>query len=152
MHQDVTILIAEDDEGHATLIRWNLKRAGITNPILHFTDGQDVLDFLFRRHPEQLRDPMKPYLLLLDIRMPKVDGIEVLRQIKQDDELRKLPVIIITTTDNPDEIDLCHQLGCNSYIKKPIQHDSFIQAIRQLGLYLKVVEVSVLDSERDKEL
>ena len=85
------------------------------------------------------------YLLLLDIRMPKVDGVEVLRRLKADECLRKMPVIIITTTDDPREVQKCHQLGCNSYITKPIDYDKFVEAIRKLGLYLMVVQVPVLD-------
>src|SRR5690349_16205423 len=95
---EVVILIAEDDVGHARLIEKNLARAGLHNPILRFENGQTILDFLFRRSAPPRRNPGTPYLLLLDIRMPQVDGVEVLRQIKQDSELRKIPVIMLTTT------------------------------------------------------
>ena len=141
MHQDVVILVAEDDEGHAGLIKKNLARAGIVNEVLHFKDGQDTLDFLFRRGNGPQREPDTAYLLLLDIRMPKVDGVKVLSQIKQDSELRKLPVVMLTTTDDPREVERCHDLGCSSYIAKPVDYDKFVEAIRQLGLFLAVVEV-----------
>ena len=141
MKKEVTILITEDDEGHAALIRKNLGRAGITNPIMHFKDGQEVLDFLFRRGDPPHREDHAAYLLLLDIRMPKVDGVEVLRQVKTDPDLRKLPVIMITTTDDPREVARCHEIGCNNYITKPVEYEKFITAIRQLGLYLMVIEV-----------
>lgn len=141
MNNAVTILITEDDEGHAALIRKNLARAGVNNPMVHFRDGQEVLDFLFRRGAEPHREADAAYLLLLDIRMPKVDGVEVLRQVKADPELRKLPVIMITTTDDPREVNRCHELGCNNYITKPVDYDKFILAIRQLGLYLMVIEI-----------
>lgn len=141
MKKEVVILIAEDDEGHATLIQKNLARAGITNEMVHFKDGQETLDFLFRRGKERTRQTAVSYLLLLDIRMPKVDGVEVLRQLKQDIELRKLPVIMVTTTDDPVEVDRCHEIGCSNYISKPVDYDKFVEAIRQLGLFLSVVEV-----------
>ena len=87
------------------------------------------------------------YLLLLDIRMPKVDGVEVLQQVKQDEELRKIPVIMITTTDDPREVENCHRLGCSNYITKPIDYDKFVESIKQLGLFLMVVEVPKLNAQ-----
>ena len=141
MNTEVVILIAEDDAGHASLIKKNLKRAGISNEIIHFKDGQETLDFLLRRGEGPHRVSDTGYLLLLDIRMPKVDGVEVLQQIKQDKELRKIPVIMITTTDDPREVEQCHSLGCSNYIAKPIDYDKFVESIRQLGLFLAVVEV-----------
>lgn len=140
MHQEVTILITEDDEGHATLIRKNLRRAGISNEIKHFRDGQEALDFLFGRSVESMQENHS-YMMLLDVRMPKVDGIEVLRQIKSTENLRGIPVIMITTTDDPRDVDQCHSLGCNNYITKPVDYDKFVDAIRQLGLFLSIVEV-----------
>ncbi len=138
---DMNILIAEDDAGHATLIQRNLKRSGIANPMMHFKDGQELLDFLFKRGNGLHRKSCTSYLLLLDIRMPKVDGVEALRQIKADEELRKIPVIMITTTDDPREVENCYKLGCNTYVTKPINHEDFIDAIKRLGLFLKVIQV-----------
>ena len=145
MNREVIILIAEDDDGHAELIRKNLARAGIANAIIRFRNGQEISDFLFNRGNGPGREPGKPYILLLDIRMPKMDGTEVLRLIKGDAELRKMPVVMITTTDDPREVALCHELGCNSYITKPLEYDSFVNAIRQLGMFLLVVQVPVLN-------
>lgn len=147
MQKEVIILLAEDDDGHAALIRRNLKRAGITNELIHFRDGQEVLDFLFRNGDGPHRESKCPYLLLLDIRMPKVDGVRVLEQIKADPELRKMPVSMITTTDDPREIEKCHKLGCNNYLTKPIDYEKFMHAIRQLGLFLMVVEVPVINGD-----
>jgi len=147
MNHEVTILIAEDDDGHADLIRKNLTRAGIVNPILRFRDGQAASDFLFRRGDSPGLEPGKPYVLLLDIRMPKMDGTEVLKQIKDDPELRKLPVVMITTTDDPREVEYCHDLGCSSYITKPLEYEAFVNAIRQLGLFLLVVQVPSVGGE-----
>ena len=144
MTQEVVILIAEDDPGHALLLRKNLERAGIKNPIIHFKDGQETIDFLFRKGNGLKRDENTPYLLLLDIRMPKVDGVEVLRQIKAHEALHKLPVTMLTTTDDPREIDKCYELGCSNYIVKPVDYEKFFEVLRQLGLFLMVVEVPVV--------
>jgi CheY-like chemotaxis protein len=145
MEKEVVILIAEDDDGHAALIRKNLQRAGIHNEIIRFRDGQEVIDFLFAEGDRPHRQHGAPYVLLLDIRMPKVDGVEVLRRIKADPELGKLPVVMLTTTDDPREIEKCHAMGCSSYITKPIDYDKFVYAIRQLGLYLLIIEVPNLN-------
>jgi CheY-like chemotaxis protein len=145
MNEEVVILIAEDDEGHAGLIRKNLFRGGIVNETIHFTDGQAVLDFLFRKGAGQVREAGRAYVLLLDIRMPSVDGIEVLSRVKTDPELRKIPVVMITTTDDPGEISRCHQLGCSSYISKPVDYEAFVEAIRQLGLFLSVVQIPAVN-------
>lgn len=142
---EVNIIIAEDDEGHASLITKNLNRAGISNKLLHFKDGQEVLDFLYLKGKGPHREHGRSYLLLLDIRMPKVDGVEVLRQIKEDPELGKMPVIMITTTDDPREVDNCHKLGCSVYITKPLDYEKFTDAIRKLGLFLKIVSLPVLN-------
>ena len=141
MKEEVIVLIVEDDAGHARLIEKNLRRASITNEMLRFSDGQQILDFLFCRGDARKREQFTPYLLLLDIRIPKLDGIEVLRQIKQDEELRKLPVIMLTTTDDPREVEVCHSLGCSHYIVKPVEYDKFCDVLGQLGLFLKIVQV-----------
>ncbi len=145
LDKDVAIIIAEDDPGHAALIQKNIRRAGLANEFIILSDGQQTLDFLYRRGAGIQRKPGAAYLLLLDIRMPKVDGIEVLRQIKKDEELRKLPVIMITTTDDPHDVEICHRLGCSSYITKPVAYDKFVEAIQQLGMYLKVMEAPKID-------
>ena len=143
MNNEVTILIADDDDGHAALIGKNLRRAGLRNPTERFADGQEALDFLFSDH---LLPPYH-YVLLLDIRMPKVDGIEVLRRIRESPRLRRLPVIILTTTDDPREVDRCHELGCSSYVVKPVESEAFMNAIRQLGLFLSVTAVPHLEED-----
>ena len=122
MKKEAVILIAEDDEGHAALIKRNLRRTGITNRIVEFRDGQETLDFLFSEDKGPKANSDGTYMLLLDIRMPKVDGVDVLRQIKADEVLRKMPVIMITTTDDPREIQKCHAIGCNNYITKPVDY------------------------------
>jgi CheY-like chemotaxis protein len=144
MTKDVVILIADDDAGHTRLIEKNLQRAGLKNLILRFENGQDILDFLFGRGEGPKRASDTPYLLLLDIRMPKVDGVEVLRQLKADPELRKLPVSMLTTTDDPREVARCHELGCNNYIVKPLAYDKFADSVTQLGLFISLVQVPEL--------
>lgn len=145
MKSEIVILIAEDDEGHALLIKKNLGRAKISNDIIHFKDGQEILDFLFKK-TEPCRKQGVGYLLLLDIRMPKVDGVEVLRQVKSDPELRKLPITMLTTTDDPKEVAHCHELGCNNYITKPVEYEKFMATVEQLGLFLSVVSIPELNA------
>lgn len=141
MRREVKLLIAEDDEGHASLIQKNLKRAGISNPIIQFKDGQEVLDFFFNDEGGFDSDEELAYLLLLDLNMPKVDGEHVLKRIKADEELRKMSVIVITSNDDPREVEKCHHLGCSNYITKPVDYDSFVDAVKKLGLFLMIVEV-----------
>ncbi len=139
--REVSILLAEDDAGHARLIAKNLARAGLNNPIQRFQNGQDILDFLFQRGAPPHRRADAAYLLLLDIRMPKVDGVEVLRQVKSDEHLRRIPVVMLTTTEDPREVERCHLIGCNNYIVKPVEYDKFAEAIQQLGMFVSLVQV-----------
>ena len=139
MNRTPEILIVDDDEGHAILVRENLIAAGLNNPIRHFTDGQAALDFFFGPGAASRGSPGQSYLVLLDVRMPKVEGIEVLRRLKADPELRKMPVVILTTTDDARDVERCHQLGCNVYIQKPVDYDKFAEAIRRLGLFITLM-------------
>ena len=147
MRNEVVILIADDDAGHARLIEKNLQRAGLHNPVIRFENGQQTLDFLLRRGSGSLRRLDLSYLLLLDIRMPQVDGVEVLRQLKADPELRKIPVSMLTTTDDPREVERCHELGCSNYIVKPVDYDKFAEAINRLGLFISLVEVPQINGK-----
>ena len=151
MKQEVTILLAEDDDGHAALIQKNLRRAGLQNEFVHFHDGQEILDFLLADKETPQREHHKAYLLLLDIRMPKVEGVEVLRVVKSTPELKKMLVIMITTTDDPRVVERCHDLGCSSYVTKPIDYDQFVRAIRQLGLFLTIVQVPQINGSGNPE-
>jgi CheY-like chemotaxis protein len=139
--EPLTIILAEDDDGHAHLIHKNLERAGLVNGFVRVRDGQEALD-LVRGEGEHAGKGLSGHcLLLLDINMPRVDGVEVLRRIKADAELASTPVIMLTTTDDPREVDRCYKLGCNVYITKPVAYEQFVEAIRQLGLFLQVVKV-----------
>ncbi len=140
----VTILIAEDDDGHAELIVRNLSRAGLRNKTLRFRNGREVLDYLFGRTDDGDLPPIGAMLLILDIRMPEIDGIEVLRQIKESKRLRPMPVIMVTSVYDPADIQRCQDLGCNSYIAKPVEYEKFVEAVTTLGLFLDVVEVPCL--------
>jgi CheY-like chemotaxis protein len=137
----VTILLAEDDPGHATLIQRNLKRSGFVNSIVHVNDGQEALDYLRCTGAFAGRTPNGPLLLVLDINMPRVDGIEVLQAVKGDHALAKIPVIMLTTTDDPREVARCYELGCNVYITKPVAYEQFVEALQRVGLFLQVVTV-----------
>jgi CheY-like chemotaxis protein len=146
MTRDVVILIADDDLGHARLIEKDLRCAGLTNEIKRFSDGQEIIDFLFGGASSPAR-PEASFLLLLDIRMPKVDGVEVLRKIKNDPEFRKIPVSMLTTTDDPREVERCHALGCSNYLVKPVDYERFSEAMKQLGLFISLVQVPEIEAK-----
>lgn len=137
----VSILLVEDDDGHAHLVERNLRRGGMTNRLERVADGQAALDYLQRQGAYADRPGGAPLLVLLDIRLPMVDGVEVLRRMKADELLRRVPVIMLTTTDDHREIQRCYDLGCSAYIVKPVDYDKFVNVVRQLGLFLAVVEV-----------
>lgn len=140
-NEELVILMAEDDEGHAYLVQQNLADAGVANRIVHVLNGQEALDYIHCRGAYAGRVPNGPLLLLLDINMPLVDGVEVLRQVKADPATASLPVIMLTTTDDPREVQRCYDLGCSCYVTKPVDYDRFIEAIRRLGLFLSIVRV-----------
>ena len=134
-HLPVTIVMIEDDEGHARLIEKNIRRAGVCNEIKHFTSGTAGMEHLLGGHEEG------PVLVLLDLNLPDMSGTDILAAIKNDERLRRAPVVVLTTTDDQREIQRCYDLGCNVYITKPVVYDTFAQAIRQLGLFLSVMQI-----------
>jgi len=134
-------LLVEDDPGHARLIERNLRRAHITNEIVTLSDGQQAVDYLFRENTYAGATHGTPLLLLLDLNLPGLDGYQVLARLKADGHTRHIPVIILTTTDEPYEIKRCYALGCNVYITKPVAYDQFAEAIRKLGLFLSIVQI-----------
>jgi CheY-like chemotaxis protein len=137
--QPVTIVMIEDDEGHARLIEKNIRRAGISNQLRHFTDGGSGLEFLFKDDDGPTING--PALVLLDLNLPDMSGTDILAKIKGDEHLKAVPVVVLTTTDDKQEIQRCYDLGCNVYITKPVNYESFADAIRQLGLFLSVIQV-----------
>ncbi|WP_230482400.1 response regulator [Sphingomonas sp. Leaf21] len=131
----VHIVMIEDDDGHALLIEKNIRRAGILNPLERFADGESGLARLFD-------GSTGPRLMLLDLNLPDMSGIEILTRVKAPDSpLRRAPVIVLTTTDDTEEIRRCYDLGCNVYVTKPLDYGSFSRAIRELGLFLTVIQV-----------
>ncbi len=141
MDKDMVILIAEDDAGHFQLIKKNLWLACVNNDILQFKDGQQILDFLFEAGDGMHMDDEKQYIVLLDIRMPKVDGLDVLRRMKDTEKLRKIPVIMLTTTGEADMIKQCYELGCSCYMVKPVDYHSFMEAVQNLGKFLSLEDM-----------
>ncbi|MFC1737591.1 response regulator [Planctomycetota bacterium] len=138
MKKDVVILIAEDDAGHFQLIKKNLWLTCVDSDILQFKNGQEVLDFLFKKDTKVCLEDKKRYILLLDIRMPQVDGIEVLKRIKEDEELRKIPIIMLTTTSEASMIKQCYELGCSYYMVKPVNYHHFMKAVQNLGEFFSL--------------
>jgi CheY-like chemotaxis protein len=132
---ETLILLVEDDPGHALLIEKNLRRAGLSCPIVRLDDGRKAVDYLFGEGLGQT------VLMLLDVNMPVLDGYQVLKLVKNDERTKLVPVVILTTTDNPREIAKCYELGCNMYMTKPVDYDQFSEAIRSLGAFLSIVKV-----------
>ena len=136
MSNSVRIVMIEDDLGHARLIEKNIRRANISNEISHFADGGSAMDYLFSEEA-RLNGPI---LILLDLNLPDMSGTDILVRVKNDDRLKRAPVVILTTTDDRQEVQRCYDLGCNVYITKPVDYESFAGAIRQLGLFLSVIQ------------
>ena len=141
MTHPVTIVMIEDDEGHARLIEKNIRRANISNEIRHFADGGSAMAHLFS---DEIREN-GPLLVLLDLNLPDMQGTDILKRLKADDRLRRAPVVVLTTTDDKIEIERCYDLGANVYITKPVDYESFAGAIRQLGLFLSVMQAPEIE-------
>jgi CheY-like chemotaxis protein len=137
----VTIVLVEDDPGHARLIERNLRRAHITNDIVLLLDGQEAVEYFFPADADVAERRTLPLLVLLDLNLPGLDGYQVLARLKADARTKHIPVIILTTTDDPRDIERCYALGCNVYITKPVAYERFTEAIRKLGLFLSVVKM-----------
>ncbi len=129
---DIVILVVDDDPVHLKLVKLYFRQLGMTNTVLTFEDGQQVAEFLFVRHKDRRYNSEQRYLLFLDIRMPFLDGIEVLSRVRSNPELQSLPVVMLTTTADPREINLCYDLGCNYFLSKPIGIDKFSEVLDHL--------------------
>ncbi len=134
------ILLVEDDPGHVLLIEKNLRRAGVTNEIIKMDDGGRAVEFLFREGEFAAASTPMPLLILLDLNLPVLNGLQVLQRIKADERTRRIPVVMLTTTDSQQEITRCYDLGCNIYIVKPVDYVKFSETIRNLGLFLSTVK------------
>ena len=130
------ILLAEDNPDHAELTKKALKRANVANEIFHVKDGEEAIQFLFKEGPYAGRENgVKPGLILLDLRMPKVDGFGVLRRVKTDPELKTIPTVMLTTIEEKEEMSQAYILGANSYVTKPVQFAEFAEKVKLIGLY-----------------
>jgi DNA-binding response OmpR family regulator len=139
--KEVTIVMVEDDEGHARLIEKNVRRAGVNNQIIPFANGNSALDFILGEDRSGAVSEGRYLLILLDLNLPDMSGIDILEKVKANTHTKRLPVIILTTTDDEREIQRCYDLGANVYITKPVDYDSFAHAIRQLGLFFSVMQI-----------
>ena len=130
------ILLVEDNPAHAELVIRSFKDHTLNSEIHHVMNGELALDYLFRR--SEFTDPVKypqPHVILLDIRMPKVSGLEVLKELKASEELRHIPVIILTTSDAEQDVSTAYHNYVNSYLVKPVEFDKFMQLMEELGFY-----------------
>lgn len=139
--QQVTILMVEDDLGHARLIEKNIRRAGVLNDVVHAPDGTTALNHL----NGELNEEGHSFLVLLDLNLPDMSGTAILEHLKSDPKFKRFPVIVLTTTDDEREIQRCYDLGANAYMTKPVAYEAFTTAIRQLGLFLAVIQVPGTD-------
>ncbi|MBN9003356.1 MAG: response regulator [Rhizobiales bacterium] len=141
MSKPVTIIMIEDDEGHARLIERNIRRSGVNNDIRPFSNGTDAVQYLLGADGSGSVHKDEALLVLLDLNLPDMSGIDILRRVKENAYLKCAPVVVLTTTDDAQEIKRCYDLGCNVYITKPVNYESFANAIRQLGLFFSVIQV-----------
>ena len=135
------ILLVEDDEGHATLVRRNLRRAGLATDPIHLRDGQELLDYVYRRAPWKNRGPHASVAMILDLNMPRLGGMEVLKHLKSDTGLARIPVFVLTTTDNPEEIERCYALGAAVCLVKPVDYGAFGDMLHRLAEFLMAAQM-----------
>jgi CheY-like chemotaxis protein len=138
-YESPLIVLAEDDDGTAILIERNLLRSNFAHSVKRLRDGQEALDFLRCEGPYNGRNPKQPTLLLLDIKMPRIDGVEALRQLKADERTARVPVIMLTSSDDPLEIRRCYELRCNAYVTKPVEYAEFAETLNRLGQMVEIM-------------
>jgi CheY-like chemotaxis protein len=137
----VIIVMIEDDEGHARLIEKNIRRAGVHNEIMPFVNGGEALNYLLGDDNSGEVSSGRQLLILLDLNLPDMTGIDILEKLKNNVHTKRSPVVVLTTTDDAREIQRCYDLGANVYITKPVNYEDFANAIRQLGLFFAVMQV-----------
>jgi CheY-like chemotaxis protein len=137
----VCIVMIEDDEGHARLIERNIRRAGVNNEIVPFTNGTEAVRYLLGKDGSGEVSAGRHLLVLLDLNLPDMSGIDILEKIKANPHTKRTPVVVLTTTDDEREIQRCYDLGANVYITKPVNYEGFANAIQQLGLFFSVMQV-----------
>ena len=134
--EEVEILLVEDNLSDAELTIRALKKKNLANNLVHLKNGAEALDFIFAKGNFAGRDPHKmPKVVLLDLKMPKVNGLEVLEKLRSDANARKIPVVVLTSSNEDPDIERCYALGVNSYIVKPVDFDNFVKAVSDLGFY-----------------
>lgn len=145
-NKKVKIILVEDDLSHAKLIIKNLKRAGVNNELIHLDNGKKVIDYFDNNYQSDYY-----YLILLDLNLPILNGYEVIKKIRSSSATKNIPIIVLTTTDNPEEIELCYSLGANLYLTKPIVYTDFVDAIKKLGFMLSIVKLPFIYKEGKHE-
>ena len=141
MATPVIIVMIEDDAGHARLIERNIRRSGVNNEIKPFSDGTSAVNYLLGKDGSGIDHKGQALLILLDLNLPDMTGIDILRRVKESKYLKCAPVVVLTTTDDSQEIKRCYELGCNVYVTKPVNYESLANAIRHLGLFFSVIQV-----------
>lgn len=135
-NSEVEIILVEDNPSDAEMTIRALKKNNLANNLMHLKDGEEALAFIFCTGPYADRKmDSKPKVILLDLKMPKIDGIEVLRKLKSDERTKTIPVVVLTSSKEDPDIKICYELGVNSYIVKPVGFDHFIEAVSNLGMY-----------------
>lgn len=142
--REISVVIVDDDCGHRELISRNLRRSGVLNEIIKLSSGQEALDYITKSSKFENRKATD-YLLILDLNMPEISGIDILSKIKSDENLKKIPIIVLTTTDSQEEINYCYKLGCNVYLTKPVDQKSFSEALNKLGLFVRILSIPELE-------
>lgn len=134
------VLLVEDDPGHALLIEKNLRRAGLASSIVILDNGKKAADYLLKQGDYALSGHLLPPFVLLDLDLPVLNGLQVLKLMKSDERTKRIPVIVLTSTDNPREIARCYELGCNLFVTKPVEYNRFSDAIQRLGTFLSIIK------------
>lgn len=137
----VSIVMIEDDEGHARLIEKNIRRAGISNEIIPFAQGAEALAFINAKSQTGKVGDDRRILILLDLNLPDMSGLDILAKVKSNERTKRIPIIVLTTTDDKLEIQKCYELGCSAYVKKPLEYEAFANSVRQLGLFFSIIEL-----------
>ncbi|MBC8047690.1 MAG: response regulator [Fimbriimonadaceae bacterium] len=141
---EIEIVLVEDNLADAELTIRALKDAHIMNNLIHLKNGEEALDFLYSRDAYVSRNAnIHPKVILLDLRMPKISGIEVLREIKSDENLKSIPIVVLTSSTEDPDVQECYKLGVNSYISKPVEFNRFAEVVGQLGLYWLLLNTHV---------
>jgi CheY-like chemotaxis protein len=140
------ILIADDEPGHCHLLEKNLRKAGIVDRIMWFKNGTGLIDFLFSQSLQASINKKEKYILILDLNMPDIDGFEILEKLRADEQFKKMPVIILSTSSLPADINKAYELGCSSFITKPIDYDEFISSVWTMANYINEIKVPAINS------